>query len=346
MACENVFAKDCVLLIVSHGLTSLTPSLVPTLLSSTGKLLWVRGIFDIFAIKFNIRPPEPLPKSLVKGKGNCDIIHERHSCRSFQHRKLHQNDRDEILQIARIESKKKFGTAPIRFQYVDSPLRVWPTVNASEFLVAIGPADYNRTSVIDIGHSLEAVVLHATKLGLGTCWIGPGADQNSVANALSEKGTFDQEKEHIMCVCAIGYKSKYVPLSIRLIVEFMTYARKPRKELFFADYEFKTSLDTKKYPFSKFEKCYEAARWSPSSYNAQPTRCVGVRLDGNKVRFDFFSSIKSRYYAPIATGIWLRHWEAACEDLGIKGKFIILAEKERFIKDNLLPIYEMSWIQE
>lgn len=259
---------------------------------------------------------------------------------------MHENDKDEILQIARIEAKKTFATAPIRFEYVDSPIQAWPTVNAREFLVAIGPAEYNRTSIIDIGHSLEAVVLHATKLGLGTCWIGPGADQDSIISALNKTGSFDEKKDHVICVCAIGYKSMYAPLFIRLIVDFMSYARKPCDELFFADHEFKTSLDTKKYPFSKFEKCYEAARWSPSSFNAQPTRCVGVQLDRDRARFDFFSSIKSRYYAPIATGIWLRHWEAACEDIGIKGSFVILADKELYIKDDLPPIYEMSWIQE
>ena len=82
------------------------------------------------------------------------------------------------MKIARMESKHTFGTTPIRLEYIDKPLQVWPAVNALEFFVAVGPAKYDRTSAIDVGHNLQAVVLHATRMGLATCWIGLGADHD------------------------------------------------------------------------------------------------------------------------------------------------------------------------
>eukprot|EP00547_Thalassionema_nitzschioides_P011062 CAMPEP_0194259896 /NCGR_PEP_ID=MMETSP0158-20130606/44670_1 /TAXON_ID=33649 /ORGANISM="Thalassionema nitzschioides, Strain L26-B" /LENGTH=257 /DNA_ID=CAMNT_0038999879 /DNA_START=630 /DNA_END=1404 /DNA_ORIENTATION=- len=246
------------------------------------------------------------------------------------------------------ESKQTLGPEFIRFEYVDSPLKVWPAVNAHEFLVAIGPAKYDRMAMIDVGRSLQAVILHATRMDVATCWIGPGADHLSVQKALKLEGRYNNTRDHIICVCAIGYKSLLVPLTIRL-ANILSHSRKPREELFF-DNNFQRPLDITKYPFNMYAKCYEAARWSPSSYNAQPTQCLGSwDRTTNAVRFDFYSSIKSRYYAPVAAGIWLRDWEAACESIGIRGRFAALTPKERGIEnaDSIptLPIYNISWIQ-
>lgn len=319
------------------------------MLTAIGKSLLTIGVFDILTVKYNIRPPEPFPKRRIKSEDNCSIIQLRRSCRSFQPRKLRDEDRQEITKIARIESKQTLGTAPIRFEYIDKSLKVWPVVNAREFFVAIGPAEYDRASVIDVGRSLQGVVLHATRMGLGTCWIGPGADHDSITTALMEKGVYDNERDHIICVCAIGYKSIFLPVTLRLSLNMMSRTRKSIDELFFDDVDLRLPFDTTKYPFSRFQKCYEAARWSPSSFNAQPTRCVGTVVNMGKVRFDFFSSTASRYYAPVAVGIWLRDWEAACEAIGIKGRFAVLPNQERGIEGNIspkVPVYDMSWIEE
>jgi MFS family permease len=54
----------------------------------------------------------------------------------------------------------------------------------------------------DLGRSLQKIVIDATRMGLGTCWIGPGADQTSVACHLGDR--FNPKVDHIICVCAIG----------------------------------------------------------------------------------------------------------------------------------------------
>lgn len=334
-------------LLISDALVSYSPG-VAFILKMMGKMLWTIGVFDILTLKFNIRPPEPRPKRRDDSEDNCTIIRLRHSCRSFQRRKLRDEDREEIIKIARMESKHTFGTTPIRLEYIDKPLQAWPTVNALQFFVAVGPAKYDRTSAIDVGHNLQAVVLHATRMGLATCWIGPGADHDSITSLLlKNKNVYKKESDHIFCVCAVGYKSIFVPSLIRL-ANIVSRIRKPYNELFFTDVHFQMPLNTTKHPFSRFRKCYEAARWSPSSFNAQPTRCVGT-VNEDTVRFDFFSSTKSRFYAPIAVGIWLRDWEAACQSVGIKGRFAILSNQERGIEDNIspeLPVYDMSWLEE
>ena len=64
--------------------------------------------------------------------------------------------------------------------------------------------------------------------------------------------------------------------------------------------------------------------------------------------FDFYATTTSRYYAPIAVGIWCANWELGCEKLGIPGRFSILAAEERGISNEQaylpLPRYDVSWV--
>jgi hypothetical protein len=233
------------------------------------------------------------------------------------------------------------GQAPIRFEYVNAPLTVWPVVNATEFLVAIAPSEYSRLAVIDVGRTLQKIVMDATRMGLGTCWIGPGADHASVIHHLGDR--FDPERDHIICLCAVGYKSAYVPLLLRYMYYVIFKRRLPLSQLFFADANFKEPLDVEAEPFKSFGRTYEICEWSPSSYNGQTTRCVGVS-NGQATRFDFYASTNSRYYAPVALGIWLANWELGCEALNIQGHFDILPAAETGRTEDALPRYDMSWV--
>ena len=76
------------------------------------------------------------------------------------------------------------------------------------------------------------VVHQATRTGLATCWIGPGADHASILRHLGDR--FDPEHDHIICVCAVGSASRFLPLPIRLISRIQR-RRLPLTALFFAD---------------------------------------------------------------------------------------------------------------
>jgi nitroreductase len=263
-----------------------------------------------------------------------------------------------LLDYVRVHSAApKIGEAPIRFEYVSAPLSVWPTVNANEFLVAIAPSEYNRLAVIDVGRSLQKIVMDATRMGLGTCWIGPGAKQASVARHLGDR--FNPKKDHVICVCAIGYKSWYIPMFLR-IFNLQFHRRLPLSSLFFADSHFDRPLDVEAYPFNRFGRNYEICEWAPSSYNGQTTRCVAV-MEQNRMgepariedrsrlaRFDFYAVTDSRYYAAVALGIWCANWELGCEALGLQGHLAVLSADERDLHTQMtfpqLPRYDVSWV--
>jgi nitroreductase len=312
-----------------------------------GSILLVVLVIDVCTLKFGLRPSESLPRRRDE-LGVFDLMRARRSCRSFQTRNLTPADHTELLECVRIQSQPSclLGEHPIRFEYIAAPLTVWPVVGGHEFLVAIAPQEYHRSAVIDVGRSLQKVVIHATRMGLATCWIGPGADHESILQHLGAR--FDPERDHIICVCAVGYASRFLPLVTRA-ASTIQHRRLPLTSLFFADPHFQQSLDTNSLPFKQFGRCYEVCQWSPSSFNGQPTRCAAVeeRTGGEErlVRFDFYASTLSRFYAPVALGIWCANWETGCEALGIPGHFSALTPGEREIQEVPdLPRYDVSWI--
>jgi nitroreductase len=310
-------------------------------------LLSIALVGTIVIVKYGIHPPERIPTD----KANLtafDLMLSRRSCRSFQSRNLTAEHHAELMAAVRLYSQPNYqlGQRPVRFEYISAALKVWPVVGAHEVLVAVAPREYNRLSIIDVGRSLQKIVLHATRMGLATCWIGPGADQSSIIEHLGDK--FDPTRDHVICVCAIGYESMYKPLLIRLAMR-LQHKRLPLSELFFDDNSLTAPLDVESKPFSDYGRCYEACRWSPSSYNSQTTRCAALMepADGRQklTRFDFYCATASRYYAPVALGIWSANRETGCEALNKHGHFAVLSSEERASNaSSELPRYDLSWI--
>jgi nitroreductase len=311
-----------------------------------GTLIFIVAIFDLVTAKFRLRFPEHIPKR-NDDLDLFNLMRARRSCRSFQTRKLTDADHRELMESVRVHTEEpQIGESPIRFEYISAPLTVWPTVNASEFLVAIAPKDYDRFAVIDVGRSLQKIVMDATRMGLGTCWIGPGADHVSILQNLGDR--IDSEKDHIICVCAVGYKSSYIPIFLR-IFNAQFKRRLPLSELFVVDTGFEQPLDLDTAPFNRFGRTYEICQWAPSSYNGQTTRCLAnTDKNGDLKSFDFYATTSSRYYAPVAVGIWCANWELGCETLGIHGHFSALRPGERGAHDKKstlqLPRYDVSWV--
>jgi hypothetical protein len=168
-----------------------------------GAALLAVAAFDVITVKLGLRPGEPVP-SRRDDLDFFELMRSRHSCRSFQSRNLTSADREELIEVAaeRSQPGQLIGTSPIRLEYIGAPLTVWPTVGAHEFFVAIAPREYDRLAIIDVGRSLQKAVLHATRMGVATCWIGPGADQTSIVTHLGDR--FDADRDHVVCVCAVG----------------------------------------------------------------------------------------------------------------------------------------------
>ncbi len=116
------------------------------------------------------------------------------------------------------------------------------------------------------------------------------------------------------------------------------HQRLPLDRLFFTDPDLTVSAPTTREPYAEFGRTYEACQWSPSSYNRQTTRAALVAENGRVQRVDFAATTASRFYAPVALGIWLANWETGCAALGIQGHSIV--DPEPTVRH-----YGASWVR-
>ena len=99
------------------------------------------------------------------------------------------------------------------------------------------------------------------------------------------------------------------------------------------------AIDTTTQPFSRYARVFEACRWAPSSYNGQTTRAfVETGSEDDLAAVTFSAVTASRYYAPVALGIWCANWEIGCAALGEQGAFEGLPASE-----GTLPHHDVTW---
>ncbi len=165
----------------------------------------------------------------------------------------------------------------------------------------------------DFGYVFEWAVLAATKLGLGTCWLGGTFKRESFGRALG--ATAD---EVVPAVSPVGY-----PRKRRTAVDTVfrwaagSKKRKPWSELF---------VDEAQRPLGKaaaapFEKVLEMVRLGPSASNKQPWRILRAGAD-----FHLFLQRNAGYHRRFAVdlqridmGIAMCHFELSARVLGLAG---------------------------
>jgi hypothetical protein len=162
------------------------------------------------------------------------------------------------------------------------------------------------------GYVGEALILEATSLGLGTCWVGgmfrPGA---VAAQVRLEDG------EKILAVIPVGYSTEAYSVKDKLFRGFVKSAkRKPLHQLVLAG--------SPHVPW--IEKSLEAARLAPSAANRQPWRFLiedrGILICQDSARDR--SAVSRR----LDCGIAMLHAELGAMASGIEGRWEFLDNPE------------------
>lgn len=237
-----------------------------------------------------------------------DIIKERRSVRSFNGEMLSPELEMELTKAVSDSSDPFGGKVDIRLKAFDLRAGYKPSTYGmikgatNFFLLGIGS---DEASALSAGFRFEEVVLRATQLGLGTCWIAAtfkGSD--------FDKGEVWQDGEELKIICPVGVAAK--PRMLEKIGRKVMGSnnRIPFEQLFFTD-DFKQPLA----PDSHFGEPLEMLRLAPSSTNSQPWRAL---VDGSTVHF---------YYKPkslasvLDCGIGMCHFYLTEKYLGRKGDF-------------------------
>lgn len=211
---------------------------------------------------------------------------------------------------------------------------------ATGFIVgAVKPAEKDME---DYGYMMEYLILAATDLGLGTCWLGGSFTRDSFTQKIAVTNG-----EQMPAVASIGDIENIEQARNGLIRrQAGGHSRLPWETLFFQN-NFSNPLV--KEEAGDYGTLLEMVRWAPSASNKQPWRIV---KDGNLWHF-YLQRTKS--YPPslastllkiadlqrVDMGIAMCHFELTAKELGLIGKWTI--QEPVIEKPDELTEYTLSW---
>ncbi len=239
-----------------------------------------------------------------------EAIRTRTSVRTYDGRALDAAERASVLAAIKAESAPFGGSYEIRLHSFSGPGEFRPGTygvirGASDYLM-MAYDDSSDAARLSAGYAMEGVVLRATAIGLGTCWIAATFRGTDFARA---------------CVWPDGMPLKIVspighPAGRRFIERVMRMGvgsdrRKPFGTLFF-DGEPGRPLSA---AASCFGESLDMLRLAPSSTNSQPWRAV---VAGGSVHL---YCMRKGALSVLDCGIALRHLYEAETAAGHAGAF-------------------------
>jgi len=271
-----------------------------------------------------------------------DLIQRRKSSRTYGDRPLEAEKKERIRDFIDELEKPFWGNSP-RFEIVEIGPPGKGRMSGSYGLIKgagvllVGAARPGRRDMEDYGYLFEKIVLFATDLNIGTCWIGLTFKRGPLAEKIDLGAD-----EFIPTVSPLGYPVKRRPISESMVrASISAHKRKPWKDLFF-DGDWSVSLE--KHAAGKYETPLEMLRLGPSATNKQPWRIVK-----NDDAFHFYLQRAIGYdklndktdMQRIDMGIAMSHFEMTAMEMGLGGSW------REEAPDNIRPPknceYIVSW---
>ncbi len=222
-----------------------------------------------------------------------ELITRRYSCRTYRDSMLSEGDIAGLNRIISQNHTGPFGSG-IRFMLKaassgeSSSLKELGTYgfikNPAAFI--IGAAKNSGMYLEDYGYVMESIILEATGMNLGTCWLGGSFRRSRFAEKIGLN-----ENEIIPAVASVGYISDRERIAGSLIrAGAGAVKRMPAGSLFFDEKMKPLTLD----PGSVYSKALEMVRIAPSANNKQPWRII--KSDGKDI-FHFYLDRSALYSA-------------------------------------------------
>ena len=250
-----------------------------------------------------------------------ELVGMRSSWRSYEDTEIEADKLNRLIAFMASPGVPPFGTE-MRFSLIseDTPGERVPgtygVIRGARYFIA-GALKMGERDLEDFGYLFEIIILFATDLGLGTCWMGGTFDRSGFADSMG----LDPD-EILPAVSPVGYAARR-----RSVVDSLfrigagSKRRKKWEELFF-DGDFGTPLDRAK---EDYAIPIEMVRLAPSASNNQPWRIV--RTGGG---YHFFLK-RSKGYGSlfrvdlqrIDMGIALCHFELAAAEGCLSGEWRI-----------------------
>ena len=253
-----------------------------------------------------------------------EAIRQRLSVRSYAEQQLEPEVRRQLEELClNHKDAGPFGAA-VRFRLLDleplssSDLRKMGTygVIKGARLYIMGAVRNEAGAMEDLGYCLENIILEATALGFGTCWLGGTFKRSAFAGKMELA-----EDELLPAITPVGYPAVEKSTTER-VMRFGAGSnrRKPWSELFFKSDGVTALTEPESGPF---KEAYEAVRMGPSASNKQPWRLVldqqgatHLYLKENKLYNRMMGKVRLQL---VDMGIAMSHFEVAARELNLPG---------------------------
>ncbi len=142
-----------------------------------------------------------------------DIVASRKSVRDYQEKDVEEEKLNQILAAARLAPswankqccKYIVVKDKIKIAALSGPFTSWMKKAPIVLVACAGPKDSGSKNgmdyyLVDVGISMQQLILAATNFGLGTCWIGGGFDEANIKKVLGVP-----ENIKVVALTPLGY---------------------------------------------------------------------------------------------------------------------------------------------
>jgi nitroreductase len=277
------------------------------------------------------------------------IIQQRFSCRTYAPRPIARSERDRLLAFMSSDASCPFRT-PARFMLIAAKhahgdalkgLRTYGFIRGATGYI-LGAVEEGERNLEDFGYLMERIILFATSIGLGTCWLGGTFNRSGFASRMSLR-----RGETMPAVASVGYAAKQRRLVDRAIRLGAGADNRLPWEVLFFERSFEAPLSRE--AADRFALPLEMVRLGPSASNRQPWRII------KDDRTYHFYLQRSRAYRQrnarafgiadmqrVDMGIAMCHFELTATELGLEGGWV-LGEPDIGKADSATE-YTASWV--
>ena len=249
-----------------------------------------------------------------------ELIRLRKSVRTYTGASIEDNKKTELLDFINGLSGEEHRFELIDFSFSEgTKIGTYGMIKgAKAYIVGIMPKreGCNLHASFRFGYDFEKIILKATDLGLGTCWMAATFNNGDVSRLVD----LDDEEQVVM-ISPIGYAGK--KRAAEKLTRFFAKAdnRKPWSELFFNQDD---TVPLTQADVNGYGQAFEMVRIAPSAANSQPWRII-KRND----LFEFYAATASYASKPDQKidmtyndmGIALSHFQLTAESLGLDGEW-------------------------
>lgn len=270
-----------------------------------------------------------------------EVIEKRRSVRTYQAVDLSPEDRAKIMSYAeRLDNP--FGVqVTLHFlstKAQDQKLGTYGVIKGATTFIGVTVRDEDF-ALEALGYSFEKMVLYATSLGLGTCWLAGTFNRNAFTTAIGL-----EEGELFPVISPLGYPADGKRLTESLFRRTLgANQRKDWSTLFFED-DFDTPLTAAS--AGDYALPLRMLLLAPSAANKQPWRILK-----DSQGYHFFARIEAKadqkhsfLVQRIDLGIAACHFQLTAEENRLAGHFSKMVSKEWKQPEGLM--YLFSWLTE